>query len=102
MGFSANIPAGSYTVRISHQGYFDFSQDVAVTASQTVRPALAIAPAMAHSQSRVTLSWGASPRDLDAYLKVPTGCLVNWRQLTATRTPCVWIVMTSMAMARRQ
>lgn len=79
--FSANIPAGSYTVRISHQGYFDFSQDVAVTASQTVRPALAIAPAMAHSQSRVTLSWGASPRDLDAYLKVPTGCLVNWRQM---------------------
>jgi uncharacterized protein YfaP (DUF2135 family) len=79
--FSANIPAGTYSVRVSHQGFFDFSQDVTVAPSTTVRPTLPLAPAMANSQSRITLSWGSTPRDLDAYLKVPTGCLVNWRNM---------------------
>jgi uncharacterized protein YfaP (DUF2135 family) len=70
--FSLTLPAGSYTV-IAAAGNFiaDSATNVVVQPEQTTHTRIALSPTVPAGVTRIVLSWGASPLDLDSHLTTP-------------------------------
>jgi uncharacterized protein YfaP (DUF2135 family) len=72
----ANLPPGTASLTVAASGFVSDRADVTVPASGVQTQTFALSPALAEGQWRVVLTWGNSPRDLDAHLWVssqPTG-----------------------------
>ena len=68
-----SIPAGNYTGEVSGTGYFTgyftiLSVGGATTADQNTN----VSPVLASGETRIILTWGATPSDLDSHLTGPT------------------------------
>jgi len=66
------LAAGTYTVTASKAGFVNSSITVTVSGgvTTTANPIL-MSPVLAAGQTRIVLSWGATPRDLDSHLRGP-------------------------------
>lgn len=59
---------GSYTAEISAQGYVTEYLDLEITKGQTRKGKnIVLSPEVMEGEIRIVLTWGSSPRDLDAY-----------------------------------
>ena len=68
-----NVPAGARTVEISKAGYASQSVPVTVVANQTATVNVSLTPTTTSQPNiLVSLTWGASPSDLDIRLSGPT------------------------------
>jgi hypothetical protein len=75
--YSISGPAGSgYTVEFSKTGYItSTASNVTITADSTTQNVnSALSPLLQEGQTRVVLTWGAEPSDLDSHL---TGPILN-------------------------
>lgn len=72
-GYSfAEIPAGQYTVEIGGQGYLEtFFTVVSIGGVLTGNQDAAVAPMLTSGATRIVLTWGEVPRDLDSHLTGP-------------------------------
>jgi len=68
-----NLPAGTYTLTVTRNGYDRALRTVAVIGgTETTNQDVVAYPTGFGSQVGVILTWGASPRDLDAHLTGPS------------------------------
>ena len=68
-GYSASLPAGTYTATASAQGFASNSVTVAAIGNGSTHQDINLVP---NNGLRITLTWGAGPCDLDAHLFGPT------------------------------
>jgi hypothetical protein len=64
-------PAGTYTIRATNTGYASSAVTITVSGNPVVAPILFISPGTSNVIWRFVLSWGSTPRDLDAHLTGP-------------------------------
>jgi uncharacterized protein YjdB len=69
----ADIRAGAYRITASADGFIDDARSITVQASQTTNVTFALSPHLSEGQTRIVLTWGASPTDLDSHLIGPNG-----------------------------
>lgn len=63
------IPDGTYELRISRDGYYDFEDEVTVEDGMLQEDQeFALSSELAEGEIRIVLTWGANPRDLDSHL----------------------------------
>lgn len=67
------VPAGTVQVTAAASGFIPSTQTVIVPAAGPATLDFALSPTLGAGQFRIVLTWGATPRDLDAHLWVPTG-----------------------------
>lgn len=67
--YSCTLPAGTYTIGAGKNGYVASYTNITINGNKNVD--LAITKTLAKTQYRVVLSWGSTPRDLDAHLTGP-------------------------------
>jgi hypothetical protein len=69
----SNLNAGSYTAEISGSGYITtYFAITCVAGTTTPNQNAAITPVLASGETRIVLTWGATPDDLDSHLTGPT------------------------------
>jgi hypothetical protein len=70
-GYSfGDLAAGDYTLWVTADGFIDgVVMGIAVSTATTVD--IALSPLQQAGETRIVLSWGATPPDLDSYLVVP-------------------------------
>lgn len=74
--FSLTAPAGTRTLTFTRSGYAISSYQVSVVEGTTTyipESAIAASPDLGSGNIRFVLTWGSSPRDLDAHLRTPSG-----------------------------
>lgn len=71
--YSISLPAGTYTAEVSGDGYITNYFTVQVEAdTETPNQNAALSPVLSETQTRIVLTWGETPRDLDSHLTGPT------------------------------
>lgn len=71
-GYSASLPAGTYTISGSASGYIGASGTVVVIGGSTQTSQNIVAtPVGSGNTIRIVLTWGQNPRDLDSHLILP-------------------------------
>jgi len=79
--WSTSLRPGRYSVKVAKSGFSSFSATLTVGGtSRNVGFNVAMSPSLRRGQIRIVLAWGAKPRDMDSYLKTPTGCVVSYRR----------------------
>jgi len=79
--FSLGAPAGVYTLRIQKNGFEPFSTTVRVAPRRTTQINAAVSPSLNGAVSRIVLTWGEHPKDLDMYLRTPRRCTVFYGRM---------------------
>jgi uncharacterized protein YjdB len=69
----ADVRAGVYRITARADGAIDDARRITVQAGQTTTVTFALSPRLAEGQTRIVLTWGALPTDLDSHLLVPNG-----------------------------
>jgi len=69
----ADIASGTYTLAVSHPDYLTDEQEVNIIGNETVSFTVALTAGLAEGQTRIVLTWGETPRDLDSHLSGPDG-----------------------------
>jgi len=69
----ADIASGIYTLAVSHPDYLTDEQEVNIIGNETVSLTVALTTGLAEGQTRIVLTWGETPRDLDSHLTGPDG-----------------------------
>jgi len=67
------LQSGAATVTAAATGFLSDSETVTVSASGSVERTFALSQRVAAGQTRIVLTWGSTPRDLDSHLWVPSG-----------------------------
>jgi uncharacterized protein YfaP (DUF2135 family) len=68
----SGLAAGDYTLWVSATGFIDGAvTGITVTTSGPTTVDVALSPLQQAGETRIVLSWGATPPDVDAYLVVP-------------------------------
>jgi hypothetical protein len=74
-GYTATLPAGTYTVSGSATGYIPGTATVAAVGGAALSNQNIVAtPIGSGNTVRIVLTWGAQPRDLDSHMFVPGPC----------------------------
>jgi thermitase len=68
----SDLPVGPQTLDISAGSYTSQSQQVTVSANQTATVNYALTSTLVNDDISITVTWGASPSDLDAHISGPT------------------------------
>ncbi|MGI5921868.1 MAG: carboxypeptidase regulatory-like domain-containing protein, partial [Syntrophomonadaceae bacterium] len=69
----ANLSPGNYTIEVSGEGYITSYLNVSCEAGRiTGNQNVTVTPLLAEGLTRIILTWGESPSDLDSYLIGPT------------------------------
>lgn len=77
----ADAPAGDQTLSVTADGYIAVTdQAVTIVAGETTQRPIALAPELPEGELSIVLEWGEVPYDLDAYLVLPSGTILNWGQ----------------------
>lgn len=66
--YAVDLDAGHYTAALSMSGYIDSVFTLTVLGGRQHTSDLTLSPTLDESSARVVLTWGESPRDLDAHL----------------------------------
>jgi uncharacterized protein YjdB len=69
----ADVRPGVYRITARADGAIDDARTVTVQAGQTTTVTFALSPRLAEGQTRIVLTWGALPTDLDSHLIGPDG-----------------------------
>jgi len=69
----ADIASGTYTLAVSHPDYLTDEQEVDIIGNESVFQTIALTTGLAEGQTRIVLTWGEMPRDLDSHLTGPDG-----------------------------
>ncbi len=70
----ANVPTGNYTAEVSATGYSTaFFTITSIGGTTRSDQNYTLTPAVPAGQTRIVLTWGASPSDLDSHLTGPNG-----------------------------
>lgn len=81
--YSALLPAGTYTITVSKNGYIDYEAEITVITAISAGGAgdAALSKVLAEGEWRVTLTWAAHSEDLDShtYLGKNAKSLVYWQ-----------------------
>lgn len=83
----AGIRAGVYRITASAGGFIEDARRVTVQAGQTATVVFALSPHLGEGQTRIVLTWGALPTDLDSHLFVPGGYEVYYSNLGSSTEP---------------
>jgi len=82
----AEVPMGSYSCMIRHVKFYTaFIEDCHVTNKGLTLGDVALSPVLNPGDTRIVLTWGATPKDLDSYLTVPHSdpakpdCVINYK-----------------------
>jgi adhesin/invasin len=67
----ADVPVGEQTIEFTSAGFTTLTETVTIVESATETQNTAMSPQLAAGETRIVLTWGESPRDLDSYLWVP-------------------------------
>jgi hypothetical protein len=71
--YSINVPTGYYTAELAKAGYITAFISIFSLGGQTTSDQNAsISPVLAAGETRIVLTWGGTPDDLDSHLTVPT------------------------------
>lgn len=68
-----DIPAGRYLLEVTLTGYIPVSEAVEVSVDGIGGINFMLSPVLREGQLRIVLTWGQSPKDLDAHLWFPPG-----------------------------
>ena len=69
--YKIDIATGTYTAEVSLDGYTSEFTTIALTADEDSIKNFPLNEQLAAGETRIVLSWGASPSDLDSHLQVP-------------------------------
>lgn len=69
--YNIDITTGTYTAEVSLDGYTSEFTTIALTADEDSIKNFPLNEQLAAGETRIVLSWGASPSDLDSHLQVP-------------------------------
>ncbi|NQU05842.1 MAG: carboxypeptidase regulatory-like domain-containing protein [Calditrichaeota bacterium] len=71
--YSLEVDAGSHTISVSKDGFYENSEDVYVNADETVQQNFALTPTLVTGEGvlRLVLTWQDEPKDLDSHLLTP-------------------------------
>jgi uncharacterized protein YfaP (DUF2135 family) len=70
--FTMTLPEGTYNAVVSGSGYVTSTYTVEVVGGETnTVPDFAISPTLSEGETRIVLTWGANPTDLDSHLTGP-------------------------------
>lgn len=88
--FSMSVPAGKYGVIATMAHFYAyFDQEFEVVAGQSNNLLAVLSPTLNPGATRVVLVWGATPKDLDAYMSISGGtaanCLVSYKKKICDR-----------------
>jgi hypothetical protein len=67
----SNLAASTFTLTTSKSGYITNTQSVTLSAGQNKQITVALSPQLAAGETRIVLTWGQSPSDLDSHLTGP-------------------------------
>jgi hypothetical protein len=68
----AEVPAGYYTAQLSGNGYNNsYFSILSIGSQERLSQNAAISPVISEGETRIVLSWGSTPRDLDSHLYGP-------------------------------
>jgi putative cell wall-binding protein len=68
-----NLPSGLYTAEVIKDGYIPYTFNIRSVSGQTVKEQNGIvSPLLNEGETRIVLSWGEQPSDLDAHLTGPS------------------------------
>jgi hypothetical protein len=68
----SDLPPGDYTLFVSATGFLPYIvTGITITEGQASTIDVALSPPQGEGETRIVLSWGASPPDLDSHLLVP-------------------------------
>ncbi|MCT4705409.1 Ig-like domain-containing protein [Enterobacteriaceae bacterium H16N7] len=68
----ANVPQGIYYIRASLTGFITLEQSLDLSEVTTLQKNIVLSPSLNGKAARIILTWDAEPKDLDAYLRVPS------------------------------
>jgi len=67
--YSVDLPCGNYTAEVSGQNYItDYFDIISIGGTVTDNQNGAVTPVIKEDQTRIVLTWGDSPQDLDSHL----------------------------------
>lgn len=69
--YNVDITTGTYTAEVSLDGYTSEFTTIALTADEDSLKNFPLNEQLSAGETRIVLSWGASPSDLDSHLQVP-------------------------------
>ena len=69
--YNIDITTGTYTAEVSLDGYTSEFTTIALTADEDSVKNFPLNEQLAAGETRIVLSWGATPSDLDSHLQVP-------------------------------
>jgi len=78
--FSIELPAGDYSVKSAKEGFSSAVESVRVQGGQMVKVPIVLSDVIDPKEARFILTWGDKPKNLDLYLKTPSGCTVSYNQ----------------------
>jgi len=86
------LPIGAYSCMFRHLNFYTvFIKDFDIAAAGLELGYIAMSPILNPGNSRIVLTWGAKPKDLDSYLTVPhedpaeKDCVINYKKKTCNR-----------------
>jgi adhesin/invasin len=77
--FSIELPAGDYSVKAQKTGFSESVQSVKVEAGKMVKVPIVLSEIIDTRMARFIMTWGTTPKNLDVYLKTPSGCIVSYQ-----------------------
>ncbi|MBN2467013.1 MAG: PKD domain-containing protein [Deltaproteobacteria bacterium] len=83
----AGIASGAYELQVSHPTYITAEQEVRIPGNETIFSTVALSPGLAAGETRIVLTWGETPRDLDSHLTGPDGSSGTFHVYYANREP---------------
>lgn len=69
--YNIDITTGTYTAEVSLDGYTSEFTTIALTADEDSIKNFPLNEQLAEGETRIVLSWGATPSDLDSHIQVP-------------------------------
>lgn len=77
--FFLRLPYASYVVKSRRAGFIHNTQKVVIDA-KSKKKTVFLSPLLKPGQLRFVLTWSTAPKDLDSFLRTPTGCTVWYRK----------------------
>jgi hypothetical protein len=82
------VTGGAYTVRVTATNFTPFASNVTVAGNQTTQVGASLVPVGTTGVS-FTLTWGATPSDLDAHLTTPQGTHIYYANAGNCAVACL-------------
>jgi hypothetical protein len=78
--FSGDVKAGGYACQVTVPGFYSFfDAECSLRDAGDLNKVIALSPLLNPGSTRIVLSWGREPRDLDMWLTMPGDkCVVMW------------------------